>query len=166
VCYWYVSFSFFFQERRDELEGLDLAIERQKTNLKDLRREEKNLNSERQSAKEDLELISKENARLKRYDMLNIYEHFTITVKRYDMLNIYEHYNHSNKVWYVQHLWTLYNHSKKVWYVQHLWILYNHRSFIRQENKKVKWHLGFYIFKMATIAMVTIKVEKQFFSQL
>jgi hypothetical protein len=50
------------------------------------------LNSERQSAKEDLELISKENARLKRYDMLNIYEHFTIIVKRYDMFNIYEHF--------------------------------------------------------------------------
>ena len=85
-------FSFLFQERRDELEGLDLAIERQKTNLKDLRREEKNLNSERQSAKEDLELISKENARLKRYDMFNIYEHFTIIVKRCDMFNIYEHF--------------------------------------------------------------------------
>ena len=62
------------EERRDELEGLDLAIERQKTNLKDLRREEKNLNSERQSAKEDLELISKENARLKRKPKIIIYD--------------------------------------------------------------------------------------------
>ena len=57
----------YIQERRDELEGLDLAIERQKKSLKDLRREEKILQSERASAKEDLELISKENARFKRY---------------------------------------------------------------------------------------------------
>ncbi|XP_063423484.1 centriolin-like isoform X6 [Mytilus trossulus] len=48
------------EERRDELEGLDLAIERQKKNLKDLRKEEKNLNHERQSAREELEFMSKE----------------------------------------------------------------------------------------------------------
>lgn len=57
----------FLKERRDELEGLDLAIERQKKSLKDLKREEKNLMSERQSAKEELELISRENARHRRY---------------------------------------------------------------------------------------------------
>ncbi|XP_053381516.1 centriolin-like isoform X4 [Mercenaria mercenaria] len=53
-------------ERRDELEGLDLAIERQQKNLKNLKAEEKQLHFERQSAKEELEFMRDQNAKRKR----------------------------------------------------------------------------------------------------
>ncbi|XP_052229704.1 centriolin-like isoform X2 [Dreissena polymorpha] len=53
-------------ERRDELEGLDLAIERQQKNLKNLKSEERRLQFERQSAKEELEFTRDQNAKKKR----------------------------------------------------------------------------------------------------
>lgn len=54
------------QERRDELEGLDLAIERQQKNLKNLKAEERQLQFERQAAKEELEFARDQSAKRKR----------------------------------------------------------------------------------------------------
>ncbi|KAJ8300333.1 hypothetical protein KUTeg_021852 [Tegillarca granosa] len=54
------------EERRDELEGLDLAIERQKKNLKQLRKEEKYLEKERRDVKEDLEILRIQNSKFPR----------------------------------------------------------------------------------------------------
>ena len=54
------------QERRDELEGLDLAIERQQKNLKNLKAEERKLQFERQAAREDLEFERDQNSKKKR----------------------------------------------------------------------------------------------------
>ncbi|KAL4219131.1 hypothetical protein ACF0H5_021713 [Mactra antiquata] len=53
-------------ERRDELEGLDLAIERQKKNLNNLKAEERRLHFERVAAKEELEFMRDQNVKRKR----------------------------------------------------------------------------------------------------
>ena len=55
--------SFILQERRDELEGLDLAIERQKRCLKDLKKEEKFLENERIAARDELQFMRHHNAK-------------------------------------------------------------------------------------------------------
>ena len=52
-----------YQDRRDELEGLDLAIERQKRNLKDMKREEKGLKRERTGARGELEILRDKNTK-------------------------------------------------------------------------------------------------------
>ncbi|CAL1547619.1 unnamed protein product [Lymnaea stagnalis] len=49
------------EDRREELEGLDLAIERQKRNLKDMKSEEKELKRDRKDAHNELELLRKKN---------------------------------------------------------------------------------------------------------
>ncbi|XP_078324889.1 uncharacterized protein LOC111125942 isoform X3 [Crassostrea virginica] len=51
------------EERRDELEGLDLAIERQKRCLKDLKKEEKFLENERIAARDELQFMRHHNAK-------------------------------------------------------------------------------------------------------
>ncbi|XP_067662812.1 centriolin-like [Haliotis asinina] len=51
------------EDRRDELEGLDLAIERQKKNLKKLKYNEKSIREKRSSAKEELEFLRMKNMR-------------------------------------------------------------------------------------------------------
>ena len=53
----------FHQERRDELEGLDLAIEQQKQNLHEMRLEEKELKIDRRSARGELYNLKKRNDR-------------------------------------------------------------------------------------------------------
>ena len=59
------------QERRDELEGLDLAIERQQKHLKNMKAEEKQLQYERQAAREELSFMKDQNIRRKRYYSIN-----------------------------------------------------------------------------------------------
>ena len=60
------------QERRDELEGLDLAIERQQKHLKNMKAEEKQLQYERQAAREELSFMKDHNIRRKRYYSINV----------------------------------------------------------------------------------------------
>ncbi|KAL5012076.1 hypothetical protein ScPMuIL_010627 [Solemya velum] len=52
------------EERRDELEGLDLAIERQKRNLKKMRSEEQCLFGEREMARDELNFLRVHNEKL------------------------------------------------------------------------------------------------------
>lgn len=49
------------QDRRDELEGLDLAIERQKRNLWEMKQEEKDLKQDRKDARGELEGLRRKN---------------------------------------------------------------------------------------------------------
>ena len=56
----------FLQERRVELEGLDLAIERQKTNLKHMGEKERVLLSRKEQANAELESLRKERTRSER----------------------------------------------------------------------------------------------------
>uniref|UniRef100_K1Q2Y9 Paramyosin n=1 Tax=Magallana gigas TaxID=29159 RepID=K1Q2Y9_MAGGI len=51
------------EQRRDELEGLDLAIERQKKCLKDLKKEEKFLENERIAARDELQFMRHHNSK-------------------------------------------------------------------------------------------------------
>ncbi|XP_070176721.1 centriolin-like isoform X2 [Littorina saxatilis] len=51
------------EDRRDELEGLDLAIERQKRNLKDMKREERGLKRERTGVRSELETLREKNVK-------------------------------------------------------------------------------------------------------
>ncbi|XP_061184132.1 centriolin-like [Saccostrea echinata] len=51
------------EQRRDELEGLDLAIDKQKKCLKDLKREEKFLEHERIAARDELQFMRHHNAK-------------------------------------------------------------------------------------------------------
>ena len=68
------------QERRDELEGLDLAIERQQKHLKNMKAEEKQLQYERQAAREELSFMKDHNIRRKRYYSINVFDDKTLTV--------------------------------------------------------------------------------------
>lgn len=54
---------FILQERRGELEGLDLAIDKQKKSLKTLRKEERHIELERAGAKEELQFLKKFNSK-------------------------------------------------------------------------------------------------------
>ncbi|KAK3605923.1 hypothetical protein CHS0354_017828 [Potamilus streckersoni] len=56
------------EERRDELEGLDLAIERQKKNLHVMRSEERHLQMERESAKDKLAYLKNLNKKRRHTD--------------------------------------------------------------------------------------------------
>ena len=51
------------QDRRDELEGLDLAIERQKHNLQEMKAEERWLMRDKHDARTELENLRKRNDR-------------------------------------------------------------------------------------------------------
>lgn len=50
-----------FQDRRTELEGLDLAIERQKRNLREMKLEEKELRTDRKEALDELDYWRRKN---------------------------------------------------------------------------------------------------------
>lgn len=50
-----------FQDRRTELEGLDLAIERQKRNLLEMKLEEKELRTDRKEALDELDYWRRKN---------------------------------------------------------------------------------------------------------
>ncbi|XP_041369906.1 centriolin-like [Gigantopelta aegis] len=52
------------EERRDELEALDLAIERQKENLSHLQKEEKRLEKDRRAAKDELNIMKIRNEKI------------------------------------------------------------------------------------------------------
>ena len=58
-----VSLNCLCQDRRDELEGLDLAIERQKRSLKEMKREERGLKRERTDARSELEKLREKNTK-------------------------------------------------------------------------------------------------------
>ncbi|XP_056011092.1 centriolin-like isoform X6 [Ostrea edulis] len=64
------------EQRRDELEGLDLAIDKQKKCLKDLKKEEKFLENERIAARDELHFMKHHNAResKKRRLRANVFE--------------------------------------------------------------------------------------------
>ena len=51
------------QDRRDELEGLDLAIERQKHNLREMKAEERDLQRVKHDARSELDSLRRRNDR-------------------------------------------------------------------------------------------------------
>ena len=89
--------SFWVQDRRDELEGLDLAIERQKRSLRGMKDTERRLLQQREAAREELLSLKqgRESSRRRRIAYLDS-DHFDAELDLYDSDFDYEYSPYSD----------------------------------------------------------------------